>query len=66
MGKTPMMAIWSCACWRAWPCSIRPVSSVGHVTMEEIVFSLQHHWRFLNAKNLEFHGLSCGSDLEAA
>ena len=38
----------------------------GHVTMEEIVFSLQHHWRFLNAKNLEFHGLSWDLDLEAA
>jgi len=28
--------------------------------MEEIVFSLKHHWRFLNAKNLELHGLSLG------
>jgi hypothetical protein len=25
----------------------------GRVTMDEIVFSLKHHWRFLNAKNLE-------------
>ena len=34
--------------------------------MEEIVFSLKHHWRFLNAKNLELHGLSWDLDLEAA
>ena len=38
----------------------------GRVTMEEIVFSLKHHWRFLNAKNLELHGLSWDLDLEAA
>jgi hypothetical protein len=25
----------------------------GHVTMEEIVFSLKHHWRFLNSNDLE-------------
>jgi hypothetical protein len=25
----------------------------GHVTMEAIVFSLTHHWRFLHAKNLK-------------
>ena len=25
----------------------------GCVTMEKIVFSLKHHWRFLNANNLE-------------
>jgi hypothetical protein len=38
----------------------------GRVTMEEIVFSLKHHWRLLNAKNLELHGLSWSLDLEAA
>jgi hypothetical protein len=38
----------------------------GRVTMEAIVFSLKHHWRFLNAKNLELHGLSWDLDLEAA
>jgi len=38
----------------------------GHVTMEEIVFSLKHHWRFLKANNLELHGLSWDLDLEAA
>jgi hypothetical protein len=38
----------------------------GRVTMEEIVFSLKHHWRLLNAKNLELPGLSWGLDLEAA
>ena len=25
----------------------------GRVTMEEIVFSLKHHWRFLHSKDLE-------------
>jgi hypothetical protein len=25
----------------------------GRVTMEEIVFSLKHHWRFLTSKDLE-------------
>jgi hypothetical protein len=29
-----------------------------HVTMEEIVFSLKHHWRFLTSKDLELQGLS--------
>lgn len=38
----------------------------GRVTMEEIVFSLKHHWRFLNSKNLELHGLSWNLSLEAA
>jgi hypothetical protein len=38
----------------------------GRVTMEEIVCSLKHHGRFLNAKNLELHGLSWDLDLEAA
>jgi transposase len=28
----------------------------GRVTMEEIVFSLKHHWRFLNSNDLELHG----------
>ena len=30
----------------------------GRVTMEEIVFSLKHHWRFLNSEPLELHALS--------
>jgi hypothetical protein len=38
----------------------------GRVTMEEIVFSLKHHWRFLNAKDLELHGLSWDFGREAA
>jgi hypothetical protein len=38
----------------------------GRVTLEAIVFSLTHHGRFLNAKNLELHGLSWDLDLEAA
>jgi Transposase DDE domain len=31
----------------------------GKVTMEEIGFSLKHHWRFLNSELLELRGLSC-------
>jgi hypothetical protein len=38
----------------------------GRVTMEEIVFSLKHHWRFLTSKDLELQGLSCDLDLDAA
>jgi hypothetical protein len=38
----------------------------GCVTMEEIVFSLKHHGRFLTSKDLELHGLSWGLSLEAA
>jgi hypothetical protein len=38
----------------------------GHVTMEEIVFSLKHHWRFLTSKDLELQGLSWDLSLEAA
>ena len=38
----------------------------GRVTMEEIVFSLKHHWRFLTSKDLELHGLSWSLNLEAA
>jgi hypothetical protein len=30
----------------------------GRVTMEELIFSLKHHWRFLDAEVLEVHGLS--------
>lgn len=30
----------------------------GRVTMEELIFSLKHHWRFLDSKVLEFQGLS--------
>jgi hypothetical protein len=38
----------------------------GRVTMEGIVFSLKHHWRFLSSKDLELHGLSWDLNLEAA
>jgi len=38
----------------------------GRVTMEEIVFSLKHHWRFLNSEPLELHALSWDLPLEAA
>lgn len=38
----------------------------GRVTMEEIVFSLKHHWRFLNSEALELQGLSWAFPSEAA
>jgi hypothetical protein len=38
----------------------------GRVTMEEIVFSLKHHWRFLDSNDLELHALSWDLNLEAA
>jgi hypothetical protein len=33
----------------------------GRVTMEEIVFSLKHYWRFVDAEALELQGLSWGT-----
>jgi hypothetical protein len=30
----------------------------GRVTMEEILFSLKHHWQFLDSDLLELQGLS--------
>jgi hypothetical protein len=38
----------------------------GRVTMEEMLFSLKHHWRFLNSELLELHALSWNLSLEAA
>lgn len=38
----------------------------GRVTMEESLFSLKHHWRFLTSKDLELHGRSWPLNLEAA
>lgn len=38
----------------------------GRVSMEEIVFSLKHHWRFLTSEPLELHALSWDLRLEAA
>jgi hypothetical protein len=30
----------------------------GRLTMEELVFSLKHYWRFVNSEALELQGLS--------
>jgi hypothetical protein len=38
----------------------------GRVTMEEILFSLKHYWRFLDSELLELQGLSWNLCLEAA
>jgi hypothetical protein len=34
--------------------------------MEEMLFSLKHHWRFLNSDPLESQGLSWDLSLQAA
>ena len=36
----------------------------GRVTMEEMVFSLTHHWRFLTSEPLDFHALLWDLNLE--
>jgi hypothetical protein len=38
----------------------------GRVTMEEIVFSLKHYWRFVDSEALELQGLSWGTQQSAA
>jgi hypothetical protein len=38
----------------------------GRVTMEEIVFSLKHYWRFVNSDALELQGLSWGTEENVA
>jgi hypothetical protein len=30
----------------------------GRLTMEEIIFSLKHYWRFVDLEALELHALS--------
>jgi hypothetical protein len=32
----------------------------GRLTMEEIIFSLKHYWRFVDSEALELQALSCG------
>ena len=38
----------------------------GRMTMEEIVFSLKHYWRFVDSEALELQGLSWGSEQKVA
>jgi hypothetical protein len=38
----------------------------GQRTMEEIICSLQHYWRFVDAAALEFQGLSWGTERNIA
>jgi hypothetical protein len=38
----------------------------GALTMEEIVFSLKHDWRFVDSEVLELQGLSWGSERKVA
>ena len=38
----------------------------GELTMEEIIFSLKHYWRFVDSEPLELKALSQGMDEKAA
>jgi hypothetical protein len=38
----------------------------GGITMEEIVFSLKHYWRFVGSEALELQGLSWHTEQSAA
>jgi hypothetical protein len=38
----------------------------GQLTMEEIIFSLKHYWRFVASEALELKALSQGMDKKAA
>ena len=38
----------------------------GRLTMEEIIFSLKHYWRFVDSEALELKALSQGVDEKAA
>ena len=38
----------------------------GRLTMEEIIFSLKHYWRFVDSETLELKALSQGVDEKAA
>jgi hypothetical protein len=38
----------------------------GRLTMEEIVFSLKHYWRFVDSEALELQGLSWGGEQKVA
>ena len=38
----------------------------GRMTMEEIVFSLKHYWRFVDSEALELQGLSWGAEQNVA
>ena len=38
----------------------------GRLTMEEIIFSLKHYWRFVDSEALELKALSQGMDEQAA
>ena len=42
------------------------VISKGRLTMEEIIFSLKHYWRFVDSEALELKALSQGVHEKAA
>ena len=42
------------------------VVSKGRLTVEEIIFSLKHYWRFVDSEALELKALSQGMDEKAA
>jgi hypothetical protein len=47
-------------------CYTSRVICKGRLTMEEIIFSLKHYWRFVDSEALELKALSQGEDEKAA
>jgi hypothetical protein len=47
-------------------CYTTRVICKGELTMEEIVFSLKHYWRFVDSEALELQGLSWDREPKAA
>jgi hypothetical protein len=39
-----------------------PVIGTGRLTMDEMIFSLKHDWRFVNCEALELNARSYGMD----
>src|SRR5215468_2608457 len=42
------------------------VICTGRLTMEEMIFSLKHYWRFVDSEALDLKALSWGADEKAA
>jgi hypothetical protein len=58
-GRTPTMDIGSYVWWRMSCCFCTSrVICKGRLTMEEIILSLKHYWRFVDLAALEFQTLS--------
>ena len=63
----PTTGIWSYASWDAFVLFYTSrVVCKGRLTMEEIIFSLKHYWRFVDSEALELKALSQGVAEKAA